>query len=242
MVGSRIALVTCETICGIYCIHLIHITISRRLRQNRGGADGGLGHIAVDDGTRRQHLTQSVQIGKPVAIHQHVIRRQRHGQQRAAHGQKCRLQNIQRVDFGLVRPADTEAQRFAPDLDAEPRALLGAQGFRIGDAFDGSARPQNDGRRHHRSRERSAARLIDAGNAPHGGDATAGWRVLQKFENGLRRAGARATAQIAMNTRELVFQGAAPFGIVKPHQELRSDRLWDYLVLKIFADDAPIRK
>jgi hypothetical protein len=45
-----------------------------------------------------------------------------------------------------------------------------------------------------------------------------------------------------MDLRELSFQGAAPFGIVKPHQELRSDRLWDYLVLKIFADDAPIRK
>jgi hypothetical protein len=45
-----------------------------------------------------------------------------------------------------------------------------------------------------------------------------------------------------VDPRELSFQGAAPFGIVKPHQELRSDRLGDYLVLKIFADDAPIRK
>jgi hypothetical protein len=45
-----------------------------------------------------------------------------------------------------------------------------------------------------------------------------------------------------VNTRELPFQGAAPFGIVKPHQELRSDRLWDNLALKIFADDALIRK
>jgi hypothetical protein len=45
-----------------------------------------------------------------------------------------------------------------------------------------------------------------------------------------------------MDTRELLFQGAAPFGIVKPHQELRSDRLGDNLPLKIFADDAPIRK
>ena len=64
----------------------------------------------------------------------------------------------------------------------------------------------------------------------------------QKIQNGLRCAGPRATAQLGMDTRELPFQGAAPFGIVKPHQELCSDRLWDYLVLKIFADDAPIRK
>jgi len=51
-----------------------------------------------------------------------------------------------------------------------------------------------------------------------------------------------AAAQIGVYTRELLFQRAAPLGIVKPHQELRSDRLRDDLLLKIFADDAPIRK
>jgi hypothetical protein len=45
-----------------------------------------------------------------------------------------------------------------------------------------------------------------------------------------------------VDPRELTLQGDAPVGIVKPHQELRSDRLWDNLALKIFADDAPIRK
>src|SRR6202021_1227524 len=64
----------------------------------------------------------------------------------------------------------------------------------------------------------------------------------QEFQNGLRRPRARTTAQVAVDPRELSFQGAAPFGIVKPYQELRSDRLGDYLVLKIFADDASIRK
>jgi hypothetical protein len=64
----------------------------------------------------------------------------------------------------------------------------------------------------------------------------------QEIQNRLRRSRPGATAQVGVDTRELAFQGAAPFGIVKPHQELRSDRLRDNLVLKIFADDAPIRK
>ena len=65
---------------------------------------------------------------------------------------------------------------------------------------------------------------------------------MEEFQNGLRGPGPRATAQIGVDSRELPLQGAAPLGIVKPHQELRSDRLWNNLVLKIFADDAPIRK
>ena len=47
--------------------------------------------------------------------------------------------------------------------------------------------------------------------------------------------------------RECVQNSHAPtserrVGIIKPHQELRCDRLRDYIVLKIFADDTFIRK
>ena len=45
-----------------------------------------------------------------------------------------------------------------------------------------------------------------------------------------------------MNAQELLLQCLAPRRFVKPHQELRSDRLRDYLSLKILADDAAIRK
>ncbi len=65
---------------------------------------------------------------------------------------------------------------------------------------------------------------------------------FEQRDDGLRRARARVAAQVGVNSRELSFQAAAAFGIVKPHQELRSDRLRDNFLLKILADDAPIRK
>jgi len=42
-------LVACESILRIERIHLIHILISRRFGEDRGGADGGFGRIAADD-------------------------------------------------------------------------------------------------------------------------------------------------------------------------------------------------
>src|SRR5882757_6153296 len=52
---------------------------------------------------------------------------------------------------------------------------------------------------------------------------------FQQIQNRLSRARPGATAQVGVNARELPLQGAAPLGIVKPHQELRSDRLGDDL-------------
>ena len=65
---------------------------------------------------------------------------------------------------------------------------------------------------------------------------------FEQRDDGLRRARARIAAQAGVNLRELGFQATAAFGIVKPHQELRSDRLRNNFVLKILADDAPVRK
>ena len=41
---------------------------------------------------------------------------------RAAHRQKSGLEDVERIDFGRIRPAEPEAQRAAPDRCREPRA------------------------------------------------------------------------------------------------------------------------
>jgi hypothetical protein len=52
----------------------------------------------------------------------------------------------------------------------------------------------------------------------------------------------RVALEADMNAQELLLQCLAPRRFVQPHQELRSDRLRDYLSLKILADDAAICK
>src|SRR5271169_4860777 len=90
---GRIAFVTCERILRIDRIHMIHITIPGRFRQNGGGADGRLCGVAADDGTRRQALPQPVYIGQLVAVDQQMIGDQAHRQQRAPHRKQRGLQN-----------------------------------------------------------------------------------------------------------------------------------------------------
>ena len=173
-----------------------------------------------------------------------MIGRQGHGQQRAAHGQKCRLQDIERVDLGLVRPADAETERVAPNLDAQgacaPPALRIFESAMPG---DGPAGPQNHRGGDHGPRQRPASRLVDAGDArltamPPARPACAAAGRGSPAPRGRPRRGADRR-ECRTNSCSKV---AAPFGIVKPHQELRSDRLRDDLFLKILADDAPIRK
>ena len=169
MVWRCIAFVTCESICRIYRIHMIHIIISGGFRQYRGRADRRFRYVAVDNGTGRQYLAQTVQIGQLVAIYQHVVGRHAHRQQSAAHGEKRGLQDIQRIDFGMVRPADAEANGLAFDFDAQASTLFRGQRLGIRDALDAPPRPQNDGSRHHRSGQRSAACFVDSGDSPHAG-------------------------------------------------------------------------
>ncbi len=243
VIGRRIAFVTCERICRIDCIHMIHITISGRLCQNGGGADGRLGDVAVDDGTRRHALAQTCRYSAADCRRRAHDPASGHRQQCAAHGEKCRLQNIQRVDFDVVRPADAETQRVAPDdRGSSARALRASTSWN-------RRRP----RWACRGRKITAAATTGPARgprpassmpatAPHVAGSVRAWRGTHQGEDGLRRARAGAAPQLRVNPRELPLQGAAPLGIVKPHQELRSDRLRDNLLLKILADDAPIRK
>ena len=188
-------------------------------------------------------LPKPPKLRQPVTIHQHMIGRQGHRQQRAAHGEKCGLQDIQGVDLRPIRPADAETQRIAAnDRRSSGVRSSGRQDLGIRDAVDG--RP---------GRKITAAATTGPARGPRPASSMPATRRLTaipsrasrdftRFEDRLRRARTRVAAQVGVNPRELTFQGGAAFGIVKPHQELRSDRLRDNFLLKILADDAPIRK
>ncbi len=173
MVLGGISLVVRETIFRIYRMHLIHIMISSGLGENGGRADGRMPGIAADDGARRQRLAEAAQLRHAVAVDQHMIRRPGHRQNRAVHGKKRSLQNVQRVDLGLVRPADAETQCFAADDEAQAFSFLGVQLLRVGDSRNRPSWPQNHRSGNHRTGEGPAAGLIDAGDVPHVGPAPA---------------------------------------------------------------------
>ncbi len=165
MLRGGVALVTCESVLRIYRIHLIHILISRVLRQDRRGADRRLRGIPADDRARAQGQPKALEPRQTVAVDEQPLRAQAHGQHRAAHREKGGVQDVERVDFGRVRPADAEAKSAPAYRRAQARPGLGTQHLRIRDAGDGAARTQNHRRGHHRPRQRSAPRLIDAGDS-----------------------------------------------------------------------------
>jgi hypothetical protein len=78
------------------------------LGQNRRGADRALRGIAAHDRARRQAPSQAAELGRrlPSTSSDRAHVQREHG---AAHGQKSRLQDVERVDFRRIRPADAEA-------------------------------------------------------------------------------------------------------------------------------------
>ena len=83
---------------------------------------------------------------------------------RPAHREQRRLQDVQRVDLGGVRPADAPGEAARADLAAPvPRAPPGREHLRVGEARDRVARVEDDGRGDDRPGQRSAPRFVDAG-------------------------------------------------------------------------------
>ena len=122
MLAGRIALVARERILRIQRVHLMHVLVTHRLRQNRGRADRRLGRVAADDGAGRDGRAQPRKPRQAVAVDDELVRAAVHGKHRAAHGEEGRMQDVERVDFRRLRPADPEAKRAAANLDGQVRA------------------------------------------------------------------------------------------------------------------------
>ncbi len=114
---------------------------------------GGAAEIQVVDARQR------------VAVHLDVRRAHGQAQQRPAHGQHRGLEDVDVVDLVAIGPADGPGDGALADFRSEDVALFGSELLRVGEAADRPVGIEDDGRRHDGARERSAARLVDAGDA-----------------------------------------------------------------------------
>ena len=84
-------------------------------------------------------------------------------EQRAAHREQRRLQDVERIDLGSISPAHAEAQAPGADAARERLAHRRRQQLRIREPRNTGSGRKDDGRRDHRSCERPAAGLVDPG-------------------------------------------------------------------------------
>ena len=149
-----------------------------------------------DDRARAERRPQSVEARQSIAVHEQPLRAWVHREHRASHRQKSRMQNVERIDLGRIRPANAERQCAAPNLPAQTRRARRAQHLGIRQTGDGPAAAQNDRGGDHRARQGSPPRLIDTR------DHARSWRrhrqpgSPQQGKDRLRGAGAGVTFQI----------------------------------------------
>ena len=146
-----------------------------------------------------------------VAVDLHVRRAHAQSEQRAAHRQVRRLQDVQRSRFPRrrPRPPTTRAPR-ARILIASSARSSRLEHLGIADAADAAARIEDHRGRDDRSGQRSAAGLVDAREQAvasqierqlcrtHRSPSTRGsmrLRLAHQFDDGVRRARARVAAQ-----------------------------------------------
>ena len=147
-------------------IQRAHQRVTRRLGEDRRGADRRHGRVAADDGFAARAEIEHV--GKPVAVHLHMRGRERQAEQRAAHREEARLQDVERVDLLHVRPRDGPAVGPAPDALGERLALRRRELLGIGQSLDRTPCVEHDGGREDRPGERTAASLVQARDGhPH---------------------------------------------------------------------------
>ena len=102
---------------------------------------------------------------QPVAIDQHLLRPVAQAQHGAAHRQKRRLQNIQRVDLFAIGPGHRPSQCRGAYLTGQLLARGFGQLFGISQTLQRTLRIEDDRCRIHRSGKRSPPGLIDTGHA-----------------------------------------------------------------------------
>jgi hypothetical protein len=117
--------------------------------------------LAPDDG-----LLPALPIDRVAAVDQQIIRAERQLLDGAAHGFERSLANVDAVDGLGVHRRNGPANRMGANLPVKGDALFFRELFRVVQAVELEAGRQNHRRRHHRPEERSAARLVNAGNAP----------------------------------------------------------------------------
>ncbi len=156
-----VALVHAEREARIAGVERPHERVAVGLGEDRGGADRRDPRIAGHDRLQRARQRQIGDARAAIAVDAHVRRTHRQRQQRAAHRQQRRLQDVQAVDLVAIRPADRPGERARADDGSQACALRDRKHLGVGKAANAPLRVQDHRSRHHRARQRPAAGLID---------------------------------------------------------------------------------
>ena len=163
MLRRAVALVGGEAVAAGRSRPARHHFIARHLREYRGGTDAGAQRIAVDDRFERAIERQARERRTAIAVDLHVRRTHAQSHQRAAHRQVRRLAGCSACRFPRRRPMrPTRPAQRARILIASSARSSGSMTFESRMPRMRRRRIENDGRRDHRSGQRTATRFIDA--------------------------------------------------------------------------------
>ena len=102
--------------------------------------------------------------GRSVAIDQNEIRGRVESIDGSAHGEQCRLQDIDGIDDLPLDHAESDGQCFSPDGLVELLACADAEPLGIINPIDDPGWRKDDGGGHYRSGQATATGLVNTGN------------------------------------------------------------------------------
>jgi hypothetical protein len=156
MLGGRITLVSVKSIGGIFGMQLHHQLVAMDLGEYRGRRDGRAAPVATDDGLDGAGKTRERRC--PVAVDLDPVRSPTQPGKSPGHGQHGRVQDVQRIDFGVRGNADGPVQGTAVNALHQRLALRRAQLLGIADTRKHLAGGQHHGSRDHKRRPAARAR------------------------------------------------------------------------------------
>ena len=148
-----------KVVVGILPMKLGHQAIPRHFGHDRGRCDGQAERITLDDGAERDGA-----IGQSNRVNEQTIRLRSETGQRTTHSQAGRFKNVELVDFFVARRTNPDADRAFGDRDVELFPLGFSQELGIVASDQPAPSWQDDGRRDHRTGQRTSARFIQAGD------------------------------------------------------------------------------
>ena len=169
MLGHAVALVGLETVARAILRQLAHQAVARDLGDDRGRRDRHHQPVAADHG-----VAVASRIEPVAAVDEHMLRHFRQRMHRARQRPQRGAQDIVAIDPRRRGEGDRKRGGGADFLE-QFLAALRRQPLGIVDAFRNSLGVEHDGRRHHRTRQRTAPGLVAAGHRP---DAALDQRAL----------------------------------------------------------------
>ena len=146
-----------ESVSGMVAVQVAHQAVAVHLRDDARRSDGDALRVALDD-----RLLRDGEVAQAARVEQHVLRRRREGEHRAAQSEQSRVVDVDRIDLRDFRAADAHRHAAGADLRFERVPLLGRQLLGVVHALDARSRPEDYRGGDHRPGERRHPNFVDA--------------------------------------------------------------------------------